>query len=247
MEPPDPGAPGEPTPPRYGPPVCPNCGAEHEPDQEYCLECGRRLPGPSGGVVRRTELWSRESPAWLWATLIALLLVALVAGAVALAARDDDDQQGGGPTVVPNPTTETIATITGPLTFSTPATTGPAETVSTSPTTVSVPTFTNENTKTENQSSSDVRSWPVGKDGFTNVLASVPTSRGRGAAERKAESAIANGLPEVGILNSSDYLSLNPGYYVVFSGIYDSKSEAESHLAAARSFQPLAYVREVTP
>src|SRR5215211_7043655 len=188
MEPRDPGAPGEPTPPRYGPPVCPNCGAEHEPDQEYCLECGRRLPGPSGGVVRRTELWSRGSPAWLWATLIALLLVALVAGAVALAARDDDDnQQGAGPTVGVPPTTETIPT--GPLTVSVPTTTGKTETVQTSPTTISDPTFTNENTKTENQSPSDVRSWPVGKDGFTNVLASVPTSRGRGAAERKAESA----------------------------------------------------------
>ena len=36
----------------------------------------------------------------------------------------------------------------------------------------------------------------------------------------------AKGLPAVGVLDSSQYASLQPGYFVVFSGIYDSQAEA---------------------
>jgi hypothetical protein len=203
-------------------------------------------------------LWSRDSPAWLWATLAALLLVALVAGAIAAVAATNDDEGAAKPVVSTNgQTTETIGTIqdTTPLTLNSP--TGTTETIlPTGPTTVSVPTLTTSSTPTTTapttqptttNSSGEIIDWPSGKDGFTIILESVPTSKGRGKAEKKANAAIDAGLPEVGILNSSDYLSLNPGYYVVFTGVYDSTSEAESHLATARSFQPAAYVREITP
>jgi hypothetical protein len=238
-----------------GPPRCPRCGAEHELDQEYCLECGLRLPPPQvpGGMLVRRELWSRDSPAWLWATLVALLLVALVAGAIAAVAATRDENKGASrPTRTAEPAvTETVGTITGTV----PPRTTTAETIlPTGPTTVSVPTLTTTTAPTTTTSptttttsSGSIRSWPAGKDGYTIVLASIETSRGRAPAERRANDAIANGLPEVGILNSSDYLTLNPGYYVVFTGIYDTLGEARDDLPSARSFQPNAYVREVTP
>ena len=51
-----------------------------------------------------------------------------------------------------------------------------------------------------------------------------------------------------GILDSSNYSSLNPGYYVVFTGVYDSASGANAHLQEARDAGwPLAYTRQVTP
>jgi hypothetical protein len=54
------------------------------------------------------------------------------------------------------------------------------------------------------------------------------------------------GLPQAGVLDSSDYSSLNPGYYVAFSGIYDTLAQARSGLQNARSKGfPLAYVRQV--
>jgi hypothetical protein len=247
--------------PPSGPPHCPRCGAEHEVDQEYCLECGHRLqplgaPGPGGF---RRELWSRDSPAWLWATLLALLLVALVAGAIAaVAATRDEDKKAGRPVVTRDRgTTETIGTITDttPITLPTTQPTGTTETILPTGTTVTVPTFDQTTTQTApttttpppTSPSGSIRSWPAGKDGYTIVLASIETSRGRAPAERRANDAIDEGLPQVGILNSSDYLTLNPGYYVVFTGIYDTLSEARSALPTARSFQPLAYVREVTP
>jgi hypothetical protein len=51
----------------------------------------------------------------------------------------------------------------------------------------------------------------------------------------------------VGILNSTDFSSLNPGYYVTFTGIYDTESQANAALPNARSKGfPTAYVREVS-
>jgi hypothetical protein len=243
--------------PPSGPPRCPRCGAEHEIDQEYCLECGLRLqplgaPGPAGF---RRELWSRDSPAWLWATLLALLLVALVAGAIAAVAATRDEEKAGRPIVTRDrDTTGTIGTFTDttPITLPTTQPPGTTETILPTGTTLTVPSITTNTVPTTTTTptttpTGSIRSWPAGKDGYTIVLASIETSRGRAPAERRANDAIDNGLPEVGILNSSDYLTLNPGYYVVFTGIYDTLSEARDDLPTARSFQSGAYVREITP
>jgi hypothetical protein len=58
--------------------------------------------------------------------------------------------------------------------------------------------------------------------------------------------AIAAGLTDVGVLNSSEFSSLHPGYFVVFSGIYNSESEARGGLDAATGNYPEAYARQIT-
>jgi hypothetical protein len=193
--------------------------------------------------MRRTEMWSRESPLWLWAALASLLLVALVAGAIVAIAATRDEKQGRPKTSIPvvttGPgTTDTVGIVTQPptITITPPSTTFGTTTFST--TTFS--TTTSATTTTANVS------WPAGKDGFTIVLKSVPTSQGRGPADAAAQKARNNGLSQVGVLNSSDYSSLNPGYWVTFSGIYDTSQQAEAALpnARGRGF-PLAYTREV--
>jgi hypothetical protein len=226
---------------------CPRCTAPYEPLQEYCLECGQRLvPLPSESYAR-TVVWSRESPVWLWIALVALLLVALAAGAiVALAATDDDEPTAAasssagtvpvgppttGPITVEPPTVDSTITIP-PTTLST--TTFPTTTY---PTTTTGPTTTTSGT---------IQFWPPNKDGFTVVLKSTPVSEGRGPAESSAQQALNAGLPEVGILDSSNFTTLNPGYYVTFTGVYDTLDEAENALPRARSSGfPTAYVREV--
>jgi hypothetical protein len=251
-EPPGPPPPPESAspPPAPVPGRCPNCGAPHDAYQEYCLECGRRLPGAySGG--RYVEMWRRDSPVWLWAALAALLLVALVAGAVvALAATDDDEQGapvGSGPVVSSAPpTTSTPGVITQPATITiNPPTTTVGTTSTFSTTTFGTTTF--GTTTFGTTTTGTTTTWPAGKDGFTVVLKSVPTSEGRGPADSAAERARSNGLPQVGVLNSTDYSSMNPGYYVTFTGIYDTESQAEAALPNARSKGfPTAYVREVS-
>ena len=244
---PPPGEQPPPAPAEAGQPLCPNCGAPHDALQEYCLECGRRLV-PLAGTTTTRDVWTRESPIWLWLALGALLLVALAAGAiVALAATDDDD--GGavsaatttvpsGPVTIPtDPGTITIDTLTSPT----------LTVVPTVPTTTTLPTTTVATTTSPTTTTAGgIIEWPAGEDGYTVVLRSTPTSQGRGAAESTAQQARSSGLPEVGILESSDFSSLNPGYYVVFTGVYDTQNEAEAALPRARSAGfSTAYVREV--
>ena len=85
--------------------------------------------------------------------------------------------------------------------------------------------------------------WPGGS-GYTAILASKPSE-----AEAKSirRDAVAQGL-DAGLLFSSDYSSLNPGYWVVFSGTFDSKQEAaaEADAVEASGFAG-SYAREITP
>jgi hypothetical protein len=247
VEPPPPPPPPEAAPPPAPPEPgrCPNCGAPHDVYQEYCLECGRRLPGAYVGG-RYAEVWRRDSPIWLWAALAALLLVALVSGAVVALAATDDGKNSEPASSIPAvstalSTTDTVGVVTQPPTITI---TPPTTTLST--TTFSTTTFGTTTFGTTTTTGSNV-TWPPNKDGFTVVLKSVPTSNGRSQAESAANKARTNGLSQVGILNSSDFSSLNPGYYVTFTGIYDTQSQANAALpnARAKGF-PTAYVREVS-
>jgi hypothetical protein len=77
------------------------------------------------------------------------------------------------------------------------------------------------------------------------VVESTPE---REAAERLARAAIRAGLPDVGVLDSSEYASLRPGYYVVFSGFYRTVDDALAAVEAAQqNGYPRAYEREITP
>jgi hypothetical protein len=89
--------------------------------------------------------------------------------------------------------------------------------------------------------------WPVGEDGWTVVLASISQTEGRPAAIAHARKALARKLPQVGVLDSSRYASLHPGYWVVFSGLYSSEAEATSALETARRVSRTATVRRVVP
>ena len=66
-------------------PRCLTCSEPHEQDQQYCLECGARLPlAPVG---------ARETPLWAWATVVSLAMVAIVSGIiVALLASSGDGE-----------------------------------------------------------------------------------------------------------------------------------------------------------
>jgi hypothetical protein len=91
-------------------------------------------------------------------------------------------------------------------------------------------------------------SWPSGQNGYTVVLESIPAgSNGRALALDRARAASKAGLPQVGVLDSSLYSSLHPGYSVVFSGIYNSRGQADRALVAVNSKGfSAAYVRQIT-
>jgi hypothetical protein len=226
------------------PPQCPRCGATRGPDQEYCLECGQRLQ-PAGGVFGRlAEAWQRRFSwypgDWIWPVL--LFLVIAVAGATAAIVLADAGAenttlvatQGGvphSPTTAPQTATVALPTV-------------PAGTPSGAPSTPTAP----PPATTTAPGPGALTPWPAGQSGYTVVLESIPASPdGRALALERARSASRAGLPQVGVLDSSRYSSLHPGYSVVFSGIYDSREKADRALAAAnaKGFSA-AYVRQIT-
>jgi hypothetical protein len=92
-----------------------------------------------------------------------------------------------------------------------------------------------------------ITTWPARREGWTITLAWVPQTGGRRAAVDRAQAAADRGLAPVGILDSSRFASLHPGYWVVFTGIYASEAEAGSELAPAQSFASTAAVRRIVP
>ena len=72
--------------------------------------------------------------------------------------------------------------------------------------------------------------WPgrANENGWTIVLVSYPKTNGRTTALATATRAAKAGLRQVGIIDSGGFASLQPGYYVVFTGIYGSKADADA-------------------
>ena len=104
-----------------------------------------------------------------------------------------------------------------------------------------------QTTASETGGPSEVADWPTGEDGWTIALVSLPQTGGRAAALARARAARKKGLTEVGVLDSSRYASLHPGYWIVFSGVYASEAEATSTLEKARRYARAASVRHVVP
>ena len=243
------------------PPRCEVCGAELEHDQTYCLECGS--PTPLAPRLRR----GRKGMAVLAG---AVAVLGLGAGALAYAVAEDDD--GGlmaatittpsapiipgtvplppetGPTTGPLPPDTSLGTVTLPTTDPTASTgfdtvtavtvppTAPA-TTSEQPTTEQQPT-TADDPVTEPSGDSD---WPAGRIAWTAILSSVRSESDARAAKARLSS---SGQP-AGVLLSSDYTDLRPGYWVLFSGTYDDRSAAIAQATQLRPQFPGAYARRI--
>jgi hypothetical protein len=207
-------------------PTCFACGRPHAVGQEYCLECGTRIERPLGLRGSLGAAWRRRlgwyPGDWIWPSLVALA-VAAAGGAVAIAASAAETSSGPRTIVA----TQALIPWTPPRS-STPARRsragpgpGPGKT-----------------------SAGRLISWPGG-DRYTIVLTSLPLRAGPTAVKARAEEATRAGLHDVGILVSSSYSSLHPGYYIVFSGVYNSIEEAQGALPAARPRFPAAFASQV--
>ena len=67
----------------------------------------------------------------------------------------------------------------------------------------------------------------------------------RSAAEDKADGFAADGISGVGVLHSDDFSSLKSGFWVVFSGQYDTQSDASDALDGIDAKD--AYIRRIVP
>ena len=238
-----------------GVPVCAVCGAELETDQTYCLECGSPTP-----LAPRLRRGSRT-------TLIlagAMVVLGLGAGALAYAVVQDD---GGGASAPASTTGTPIGTgpdLTTPLAPGTAATRGPlpADTSVTTPDLTTPDTATGFDTVTGPSSVPDTSDgittdptpaattasgvdgtsdWPVGRTAWTAILASTRSE----SDARSAKTQVAGAGDPAGVLFSTDFAELRPGYWVVFSGTYDSRNTAIAQAVKLRPDFPSAYARRI--
>jgi hypothetical protein len=200
--------------------TCPHCGAERAADQAFCVECGYALPPVRGRVASLRRRWVRRlgwyPGDWVWPSLLALVVAAVAAaGAVEISHQRDS----GGQHVI---------TALGDVPVQQPVA---APEVTKAPGTLPVPPEPSRTTPSKHAKGNQV--WPAGTSGWTIVLVSYPKTAGRPAAQVTADKAARSGLGEVGVLDSNGYPSLQPGYFVVFSGIYDTQAQANSAVTGA--------------
>jgi hypothetical protein len=157
-------------------------------------------------------------PTWIWASLGAL---AIAAGGAAAAIAATRDSAGAS--------TRTIVALS-PLRRA-PA---PARATRTKPRPAAA-----------GKARRSLTTWPA-RNGYTIVLASIPLRRGIGPAEAIARRALRRGLRNVGVLVSTSYIGLHPGYFVVFTGVYSSVEEAQGQLPTVAARFPTAYARQIT-
>jgi septal ring-binding cell division protein DamX len=255
--------PAQPTEPAPAPRACPRCGAGLTPDQEWCLNCGADV----GARVAGTPRW--RVPVIIVGTLLVLALGAVALALIELA--DDDQQVAQAPpaqTAAPTPTptppappngeqpapgeagatpgasvpeASDDATAGGPSATASPENEGDSANGQATPTATPSPGSTS--TPDNSGSTGTIASWPSGKTAWTVILESATS---KSAADAKANELSSDGT-SVGVLHSDDFSSLNQGYWVVFSGTYDSKSAADSALDGLKAKVPEAYVRHVVP
>ena len=218
---------------------CPRCDTPYMPGQEYCLECGSKLPARSGLVTRLGSGWKRRlgwyPGDWIWPALLALLIAAL-AGAASALWLTDRSSANDQTVVATSPGASSLQqTQTAPEPTSTAPTTATTSTTAPAPLPPPAPLKT-------------LVPWPAGRSGWTIVLDSLPSANGRAPAAAEAQQALHLGLKKVGVLDSAQFSSLHPGYFVVFFGIYASQAAAQSAIIDAhQKGYGGAYPRRITP
>ncbi len=208
--------------------TCPRCGAAREADQRYCLECGLVLPEVSGRLPSLRRRWIRRlgwyPGDWIWVSLLTLVVAAGGAASAIVLTRhvNDNGSVFTAPPAVSVTEPAPVPTATTPTTVDT--STLPTAPEPTTPAPVKPPPGTKNGRF----------AWPKNENGWTIVLVSYPKTNGRPAALQTADKAARSGLNQVGVLDSSLYASLQPGYYVVFTGVYPAKADADAAVATAR-------------
>ena len=190
----------------------------------------------SGRLASARRKWLRRigwyPGDWVWLSLAALG-VAAAGAAVAIAVSEHRHHGHRG-----------FETVAGGVSLREPAAKVPAgQTPTTKVDTSKLPTAPEPGSPT---AGSGRTVWPANQTGWTIVLVSYPKTFGHPQALATATQAAKKGLDQVGVVDSSTYASLQPGYYVVFAGIYPSRAEADAAVGTARQAGfPGAYSREI--
>jgi hypothetical protein len=218
-----------PTPPAGALTSCSGCGAPLDDDQRYCLQCGeRRMPMSSvllGGLgspaAQRSEPGASAPPPSTPAAGGRGNAVTMIAGVGVLLLA-----MGVGVLIGRSGASKSSAT--------------PAQVISVA----SAPSAAAAATPGAASAFSD--DWPSGSSGFTIQLQTLPQASTQVSVVEAAKGAAsAKGAKGVGALKSTDFSSLKAGSYLIYSGVYHKRAEAEKALRGLRKTFPGASVIRV--
>jgi hypothetical protein len=211
---------------------CAGCGAPLATDQRYCLECGERCTLMSSVLMGGPPAGGEPSSA----------VPAAPPRAPVGPPADPVAQRGNTLTVIAGVGVLLLAMGVGILigrSSSTKQSAAPAQVIS-----VASGTGTSSGTVGEASFTDD---WPSGTKGFTVQLQTLPQSGTAVSAVESAKSqASAKGAKSVGALKSEDFTSLTAGSYVIYSGVYHKRAEAQKALATVKKSFAGATVIEVS-
>jgi hypothetical protein len=186
---------------------CRACAAPLADDQRYCLECGEPRPGagrPLPAGLRRSaasEPASAVAPTRPAGGSLATWLAGLACLLLAVGVGVLIGRSGGE-RVPAAPITISGAAAGAPSAGATPSAAAPVS-------------FRSD--------------WPAGRRGWTVALQALPKDGTDDAAVARAKTAASDrGAADVGALESDAYRSLTPGSYVVYSGVFGSRSAANA-------------------
>jgi hypothetical protein len=211
---------------------CARCGAPLAEDQRYCLECGeRRMPmssvllgGPPSQDAARPEAAVRPP-----------------SGSGAPPAGNAG--RGNAVTVIAGVGVLLLAMGVGVLigrAGGSKQSAAPAQVISVG----STPSGSTPSGAAEGSSFTD--DWPAGTSGYTVQLQALPQASTQVSAVQAAKSsASAKGAKGVGALKSEDF-GLPAGNFVIYSGVYHKKAEADKALTGLQKSFPGASVVKVT-
>src|SRR4051812_9712351 len=146
--------------------ICPLCGADTAPGQEYCLECGERLvaaPVLTGDAVAQVLPFTRAS--WFWPAVVGVLIAGVAAGVILVtnAAHKKPKVLKATPQFLTVSTPTRTVVKTAPAAAAAPGSTAPGRTTKPKPATLI--------------------DWPATQSSaYTVVLVSLPSAGGRSAA-----------------------------------------------------------------
>lgn len=208
---------------------CRQCGTKLEKSAKFCEQCGAAVAqAPATGAGGGPSI-----PSWLYAMLPALLIIGLAVGFVVgyfVAPEGEDSVMHVTTTAstLVSATSESLLDTTSTL----PATTTlvPSTTVTSVSTTFTLPSTTTTKPPTTTTWPDYVMEWPMSKSGWTVQVAKFDGANpeSEGWAQDLAEAVLADRLP-AGVLYSTNFSSIQEGWYVVFSGVFNTKTAAQSH------------------
>ena len=204
---------------------CPTCNAALAHDQRYCLNCGQRLTAPRVDFERSLGLQPAPVAAPVktnrWER-IGPLQTLMALGAVLLALGVGIViGRGNGSSASQKPQ---VVTVQGAAPTS--GTAGsPAQPVG-----------------------SVSEDWPSGTSAYTVELGTLDKSGATTATVTSAKSqASGKGAPAVGVLDGDAHGGTPTGKYILYSGTYASKKQADAAAAKLKKNFPAAIVLHVTP